>query len=449
MLENSIKEINEKNCIIEIWGLGYVGFPLAVRLASEHFLTYGVDKDPTKITRFKNHILVESEIILQEKFLESIKSGKIIFSNKVTDTKQTKISIICVPTPIPNQDISSYTYVKKAIDEILTKSKTGDMIIVESSIEVGTMDKISEWISDKKFKVGKDIGLAFCPERVDPLNKKWKLENIPRIIYCSDDQTFEIAKKVYFFVNHANLVRVSSAKVAEVVKSFENAFRLVNISLVNELAILCDKLEINVNDVIKSAATKPFGFMPFYTSAGVGGHCIPKDPKFLLESAKKFGINFDTLENALNVNAKLAPYISNIIEEKIREYNLKKSVIICGMAYKPDIEDFRDSPGFRIFKELTNKGFKVTTYDPFFNNDLKEKYLKENHMEGVELTTIDKLTNDNLKEFDCMCIVQHHTKDKFRINEIYAKSSIPLIYDCQSKLLANNKSNTKLIQFGN
>jgi len=449
MLKNTLKEIETKNCIIEIYGLGYVGFPLAIRLASKNFQTHGIDKDSTKITRFKNQILIESELILEQKFIEAVKSKKIIFSDKSINTELKKISIVCVPTPIPDKNISSNVYVKDAVENILTKAETGDVIIIESSIEVGTVDKIKQWISNKGFQVGKDIGLSFCPERVDPLNTKWNLENIPRIIYCSDDQTFEITKQIYYFVNHANLIRVNSSKVAEVVKSFENTFRLVNISLVNELAILCDKLEINANDVIKAAATKPFGFMPFYTSAGVGGHCIPKDPKFLLESAKTFGINFDTLENALNVNSKLITYISNMIMQKINQYNLKKSIIICGMAYKPDIEDFRDSPGFKLCKELTDKGFKVFVYDPFFKNELQQKYLKENGMGGFELRVIEQLSDENLKKFDCMCVVQHHIKDNFRINEIYSKSLIPLIYDCQSKLSLNIKSDTKLIKFGN
>ena len=151
---------------------------------------------------------------------------------------------------------------------------------------------------------------------------------IPRVIYCSDDITFKIAQNVYSNVNNSNLIRVNSAKVAEVVKSFENTFRLVNISLVNELAILCDKLGINVTDVINAAATKPFGFVPFYTGAGAGGHCIPKDPRFLLESSKKFGLKFNSIEKALEINSFMPEYIAQSVDKILTEQNLKKSIIV-------------------------------------------------------------------------------------------------------------------------
>ena len=172
---------------------------------------------------------------------------------------------------------------------------------------------MSEILKDGGFTLGQDFGLSFCPERIDPSNKEWGIENIPRVIYCSDDITFSISKIIYDNVNGGNLIRVESPKIAEVVKSFENAFRLVNISLVNELAILCDKLGINVKEVINAAATKPFGFMPHYPGAGAGGHCIPKDPRFLLESARKLETRFDTIEHALEINDHMPKYILSLI----------------------------------------------------------------------------------------------------------------------------------------
>jgi len=415
-LQDVPNKIRSKDCVIEIHGLGYVGFPLLVRLAISGFRTIGIDKDARKISRIQEGSLIESELFLKHEFLETLNSRMVSLTQKTTKSEPPKISIVCVPTPIPTATVSSDVFVKEAVENIIDKAKKGDIIIIESSIEVGTTDRIKSLIESGGFEVGKDIGLAFCPERIDPQNKKWNLQNIPRIIYCSDNTTYEICKEIYHHINNSNLKRVESAKIAEVVKSFENAFRLVNISLVNELAILCDKLKINVKEVLEAAATKPFGFMPFYPSAGAGGHCIPKDPKFLLESAKNQGLEFKTLENALWINSYIPQYIVNSIENTLDELKLEKSVIICGLSYKPDTEDMRDSPGFKILKEMKDRGFKVVTFDPFFKHEIKEKYLKENALEGENFQSINSLGDDSIQNFSCLCIVQHHTKIQFRLN---------------------------------
>jgi len=393
--------------------------------------------------------LEESELTLKNKFLECRQKENLVFSNKPQTCDTAKIGIICVPTPIPSKGVDSKIFVKSAIENFVKTCKKGDILIIESSVEVGTTDEMQKLIENKGFRVGEDFGLCFCPERIDPLNKKWKLENIPRVIYCSDDITFNIAQNVYSFINKSKLFRVKSAKIAEVVKSFENAFRLVNISLANELAIFCEKLGINVSDVIDAASTKPFGFMSFYTGGGVGGHCIPKDPTFLVESAKKIGFNFQSIENAIQINAFMPRYIADSIENILNEKNLVKSVIVCGLAYKFDSEDMRDSPGFKIMIELNKKGIQVAGYDPFFKNELREKYLIENHINDFEPKILEDLEPKSIQKFSCLCIVQHHTKTKFRLAEIYKNSQIPFIYDCQNTMSIDNSSNTILKSLGN
>lgn len=447
-LQNSLEKINSKNCIIEIFGLGYVGFPLLVKLAISGFKLVGIDKDSDKLKRIEREELVESELNLKKEFLEVLHTDKISLSQQSNKSDKARLAIICVPTPIPSTSTKSDVFVIEAIENFLENAKNGDIIIIESSIEVGITDKMKEIINSKGFIVGKDIGLSFCPERIDPQNKKWQLENIPRIIYCSDDLTFEICKVIYSHINNSNLKRVNSAKVAEVVKSFENTFRLVNISLVNELAILCDKLGINVKDVLEAASTKPFGFMPFYPSAGAGGHCIPKDPRFLLESAKKHGLDFSTLQNALRVNTIMPKYVVDSVDKMLTELKLEKSVIICGLSYKPDIEDMRDSPGFKILKEFRAKGYKIVACDPYFKQEMQEKYLIENNMVGIKFDVIPNLEDKNIKGFSCLCLVQNHTKQMFRINKIYRNAIIPFIYDCQRKLVKNFEAKTVLKSLG-
>jgi len=449
MLEKTIEAILLKSVLIEIFGLGYVGFPLAVKLSKSGLRVIGIDVNNNRIERLKKNELLDSEINLKTEFTNSRDTGNLELKNIPTKTDIPKIGIICVPTPIPNKNTDSAVFVISAVEKFLDSSKEGDVIILESSIEVGTTDRIQEIIQKRGFKVGDNYGLCFCPERIDPANKEWGIENIPRVIYCSDNNTFDIAKQIYQHVNNANLIRVESPKVVEIVKSFENAFRLVNISLVNELAVLCDKLGINVNSVIKAASTKPFGFLAHYPGAGAGGHCIPKDPRFLLESAKKNDLKFTIIENALNTNLQMPAYIVNSIEKSLELMKLRKSVIVCGLAYKANVEDMRDSPSFKIINEFKKRNFKVFGYDPFFNMNFLDKYLIENNLSEINFEVLKELDDKKLKDVSCLCIVQHHDQMKKRLKEIYDGSLIPFIYDCQSKLTTNPASKTVLDFLGN
>jgi len=448
-LTETLESMKTNSFLIEIYGLGYVGFPLAVRLSKSSKKVRGIDVNESRIDRLKKNQLLDSEIHLESEFREVRENGNLVLDHEPKKMDIPKIGIICVPTPIPNEKTKSDIYVKSAVQTFLTASKPGDILILESSVEVGTTEKMQKLIESNGFKIGNDFGLCFCPERIDPANKEWGIENIPRVIYCSDDQSFQISREIYTNVNGGNLIRVTSSKIAEIVKSFENAFRLVNITLVNELAILCDSLGVNVKEVIDAAATKPFGFLAHYPGAGAGGHCIPKDPRFLLESAKKRNLNFETIENALKINEYMPKYICNSIEKKLDEMGFKKTVLVCGLAYKANVEDMRDSPSFKIIQEMKQKGFIIYGYDPFFDSKLSEKYLIENHIKELNFKNLENIDDESIKEISCLCIVQHHAESKIRIKEIYDKSLIPFIYDCQSKLLENPQSNSKIDHLGN
>ena len=447
-MEKLLSKIQSKSCIIEIFGLGYVGFPLAVKLSSVGFNVIGVDVNKERISRLERNELQDSEENLKEKFLVCRKE-KLQLAEHPSKNKIEKIGIICVPTPIPDQNTMSDVFVIKAVKSFLDNSKEGDCLILESSVEVGTTEKVQKLIEEKGFKIGINFGLSFCPERIDPSNKEWGIENIPRIIYSSDDLTFKISKEVYKNVNGGDLIRVEYPKIAEVVKSFENAFRLVNISLVNELAILCDNLGINVKSVIDAAATKPFGFLPHYPGAGAGGHCIPKDPRFLLESAKKFQGNFATIDNALKINNKMPKYISNSLQNSIKKLGLKKSILVSGLSYKSNVEDMRDSASFKVINELVSSGYQVFGYDPFFREEIIKKYLIENNLNEINFELVDNLNDSILERISCICIVQHHDITFEQINEIYKKSKVPLIYDCQNKIKNDSNSKTILDCLGN
>lgn len=446
-LKNSLKYIRKKSFSVNIFGLGYVGFPLAVKLASEGIKILGIDVNKERLERLKKNNLMDSEIHLEKEFINSVSKNNLSFSLEPTNSENCQIAIICVPTPIPSKDITSDIFVKSAVEKFLTVAKKGDIIILESSIEVGTTENIQKLI-ENSYNVGNDFGLAFCPERIDPANKEWSIENIPRVIYCSDDNTFEICKIIYQNVNDGNLIRVELPKIAEVVKSFENAFRLVNISLVNQLAMLCDKLGIDVKRVIDVAATKPFGFMPHYPGAGAGGHCIPKDPRFLLNAAKKAGVSFSTIENALEINLLIPNYIATSISNSLNSKKLDKKVLIWGLTYKANVEDMRDSPSFKLATELMKKNIRVFGYDPFFNNEFVEKYLIENNLKKINFEVVDTVTEDLLQSISCICVVQHHEEVEKKLIETYDNSKVPFIFDCQSKLIKNPNSSTILDYLG-
>lgn len=432
IMRDMVNAIRTNSTEVVVFGLGYIGFPLAVKLASTGMSVTGIDVNKDRISRLVNSILLDTEQNMKEAFLMSRKEGRLRLSVHPPKSQTGRVGFICVPTPISTGPEPSDIYVNAAVDSFLdTANKGGDVLIIESSIEAGTTDRVRNTITQTGYTVGEDFGLAFCPERVDPQNTRWTLENIPRIIFCSDDATYDIASSIYARVNESDLLRVSSAMVAEVTKSFENAFRLVNVSLVNELAILCDRLGINAREVINAASSKPFGFMPFYPGAGAGGHCIPKDPVFLSESSRRMGSKFSTIENALRINAYMPRYVACSIDSILTKKDLPKSVLVCGMSYKPDTEDMRDSPGFKVVRELTSMEYRVGAYDPFFKTKLLPKYLKENGMMEKQFDIVDNLATRN---FSCLCIVQHHSRITPLLQDAYTKGRFAVIYDCQNKM---------------
>lgn len=436
----------------EVYGLGYVGLPLAVRLAGGGVRVTGIDTDAGRVERLRAGRLMSSEAHLAGEFGRAVASGRLSVERRPAPAAgMPKVGIICVPTPPPGGPEPSSAGVMAAAGAFAGAGGAGDVVVIESSVGSGTTDGVRRMIESRGLAVGRDYGLAFCPERIDPANKRWGLENIPRVVYCSDDLTFGVAGEVYGHVNSANLLRVSSAPVAEVVKSYENAFRLVNISLVNELAVLCDALGIDSREVISAAATKPFGFMPFAPGAGAGGHCIPKDPRFLSEAARAAGgPAFASIDSALATNAAMPEYVCGRILDRLESMGLARTAVVCGMAYKADVEDMRDSPGFRIAAGLAARGFAVRTFDPFHDDALLPRYLKENGMEagGARFEAVGGLDAATLRGTSCLCVVQHHARARRQVEEAYASSLVPVVYDCQNRLRPAAGSSAVLDRLG-
>ena len=439
---------------VDVFGLGYVGLPLAVRLAGRGVRVTGIDTSRARLGRLRGGSLMSSEAHLAGEFGRAVSSKRLRLSDAPLPRAagMPRIGIICVPTPAPGGAEPSSGRVMAAAGSFLDGAAAGDVIVIESSVGSGTTDEVRAAAAARGRPVGPDLGLCFCPERVDPANKRWSLENIPRVVYCSDDLAYGIATEVYRSVNSASLFRVSSAAAAEVVKSYENAFRLVNISLVNELAVLCDALGIDSREVIAAASTKPFGFMPFAPGAGAGGHCIPKDPRFLADAAARRGLAFASIDGALATNAAMPEYVCGRIHDRLSRMGLAPSAMVCGLAYKADVEDMRDSAGFRIVAGLAARGFAVRTYDPHYDGALLPKYLKENGLDAAEkrpaFEAAAEISAETLRGVSCLCVVQHHEGARRQVDEAYAGGLVPVVYDCQNRLVPLAGCRTVLDRLG-
>ena len=285
------------------------------------------------------------------------------------------------------------------------------------------------------FKVPEDIGVCYFPERIDPINTEWEIENTPRVFSTTYNKTSEIVQEIYSKIIDAELTELSSIKTAEAVKSFENAFRLVNISFVNEFAAVCNNLGINVYEVIKGAKTKPFGFLAFHPSAGVGGHCIPKDSVFLTYSANKVGKKLPIVEESIKTNLKIPLNICNLIESQINELNLKNNdgpIIVSGISYKENTDDCRESPGLKIASILKERGLNVKLHDSVVENF------------PDEFEKVDSL--DSISNVNCICVVQFHDGIESIIKKIVESGKVHLIVDCKGFLDIKSNDKTRIVK---
>ena len=344
---------------VAIIGLGYVGLPLAEALATQKkYRVIGIDIDAKKIAGLK----------------KSHRHRRIEFSNEFSLLKEADIAIVCVPTPIFKNHHPDYRPLQNAVASIARCPKKGRLIIIESTINPGTCEEIVLPILERfGLKSEKDFFLAHCPERIDPGNAKWNLLNIPRIVGGLSKTSCQKAARFYRSFVKAPVKEMKSIKAAEATKIVENSFRDINIAYVNELAMSFDELGIDIVDVLEGAATKPFAFMAHYPGCGVGGHCIPVDPCYLIERARKEGFKHDFLEMARRVNRNMPAYAVKLLEDQMEKMRLSKkktTVGLLGLAYKPNIADMRESPALEILNILKRKKYDVVTYDPYIQHPL-------------------------------------------------------------------------------
>jgi len=364
----------EKVCII---GLGYVGLPLAVQCALKGYEVFGLDNDDSKITNINSGISP-----IKEEFLENnLPQIKITATKNPAIIQQASIVIVCVPTPVDESYFPDLSPVKNAILSIVKNIGSKQLIIIESTINPGVCEEVIEPIfSEFGYKIGQDYEMAHCPERINPGDPKWNVTNIPRVVGSFTENGLRQALHFYQDIINAPIMPMKSIREAEAVKIVENSFRDINIAFVNELAKSFDKLDIDLSDVIKGASTKPFAFMPHFPSCGVGGHCIPVDPYYLIERAKASGFDHEFLKIARKVNNSMPEYTVELMQDALNKLKLPlngTTVGVMGISYKANVADLRESPSLRIIKFLKKHGAKVITFDPHVPEASSEKSLEE------------------------------------------------------------------------
>ena len=419
MIKSEIKQlIADKTACIGVIGLGYVGLPLIVEFALKDFPTVGFEVDTKKVDELNkgnSHIVdVPSENV--KKVLDAKKFEATTDFSKLKDCD---VIIICVPTPLRKTKDPDMSYILAAGDEIKKYARRGQLVILESTTYPGTTDEVLQpMIEEAGLKLDEDFLLAFSPERVDPGNPQFQTHNITKVVGGVGKDSTEVAAELYAQICD-NVHAVSSARVAEACKLWENTFRAINIGMANEMAKVCNALNIDTWEVVRAAATKPFGFMAFYPGPGIGGHCIPLDPHYLSWKARQHGFDSQFITLAEQINSGMPKYVVELVRDALngnqKAVNGSK-VLILGVAYKKDIDDMRESPALSVIDLLRAQGAEVVYHDSF----VPEVTFDHAYTIGDgEPLYNQELTDDLIKSADCVVIcTEHSTVDYKNVCEL-------------------------------
>lgn len=437
LLTKSLKEkLESKTATLGVIGLGYVGLPLAVEKAKAGYKTIGFDVQKEKVNMVNKGENYIGDVV-NEDLAAIVNSGYLVATEDFSRVAEADAICICVPTPLDEYQQPDISYVKASAESIVKYLRPGMLIVLESTTYPGTTEELLKPILESTgLKVGEDFFLAFSPERVDPGNLHFKTKNTPKVVGGITSQCTEVAATMYENILEAPVHKVSSPAVAEMEKILENTYRNVNIGLVNELAILSHKMGINFWEVIDAAKSKPYGFQAFYPGPGLGGHCIPLDPYYLSWKAREFGFHTSMIEASMMVNDRMPEYT---VERANKILNRKKkalngaNVMLLGIAYKQDINDFRESPALEVIDELEKQGAEVTFFDP---------YVPEYNYHGKSKKGEEELTAEVLSSKDLIIVTTAHTNVDYN----FIQQSSTDVFDTKNAMKeVTDRSNIELL----
>ena len=430
-----IDQIKERKAQVAILGLGYVGLPLATVMAETGFHVIGVDPDQRKVDTIRrggSHI----QDVPGEQVARLVKAGRLDATTDFSALQNVQAVSICVPTPLRKTGDPDLSFILDATSELAKYIHPGMVVVLESTTYPGTTREILlPHLGNKKgLAVGENFFLAFSPERVDPGRKDWTTLNTPKVVGGITADCGEVAS-IWYSQALQSVVPVSSAEVAEMAKLLENTFRMINIGLVNEMALMCNRLGVDVWEVIDAAATKPFGFMKFTPGPGLGGHCIPIDPLYLSWKLRALKYTARFIELASEINTGMPRHVVDLVQDALNLQGkaLKGSqVLVLGAAYKPDIDDLRESPALDVIGLLEQKGALVSYNDP---------YIPSIRHDGVEMESVPDLM-DAVKRSDCVVIVTNHSSYDYQA----ILESAQLIVDTRNALGDKGRNNSKVVR---
>ena len=427
MKQNLLQKIQDKSIVAGVVGLGYVGLPLAVEKAKAGFRTIGFDVQKDKVDMVNaghNYIgdVVDSDLAAL------VANGRLSATTDFSFIEGVDFVAICVPTPLDAHQQPDISYVESSARSIAKYLHKGMMVVLESTTYPGTTEELIKPILESSgLKCGEDFYLGFSPERVDPGNLIYKTKNTPKVVGGLGKDASEVISAMYEAVLQSPVFRASSPAVAEMTKILENTYRNINIGLINELAILCHKMNIDLWEVIEAAKTKPFGFTPFYPGPGLGGHCIPLDPYYLSWKAREYGFHTSMIESSMMINDRMPEYcverIADMLNRRFAKALNGAKILVLGVAYKQDIDDYRESPAIRVIDGLRSEGADVVFYDPF---------VCHYRHKGEWFDGESELNVELIENADAVVITTAHTKVDYSFVQQHAKA----IFDTKNAMKA-------------
>lgn len=437
MKSNLLKKISTKEITVGVIGLGYVGLPLAVEKAKAGFKTIGFDIQDEKVNLVNQGQNYIGDVV-NEDLEKIVQSGMLSATTDFSFIKDVDFIAICVPTPLDKHQQPDISYVKNSATEIGKYITQETIVVLESTTYPGTTEELIKPIIEETsgFICGKDFYLGFSPERVDPGNLIYKTKNTPKVVGGVGKDATEVIAAMYNAVLETEVFQASSPAIAEMEKILENTYRNINIGLANEMAILCNKMGIDYWEVVEAASTKPYGFQPFYPGPGLGGHCIPLDPYYLSWKAREYGFHTSMIESSMMVNDNMAQYCveraSKILNRQKQSLNGAK-ILILGVAYKQDIDDYRESPAIRVINELAPTGAAVDFYDP---------YIKSYKEKGKVNNGLDEIKPELIAHYDLVMVTTGHTNVDYQMVQSNAKA----IFDTKNALKhIENRTNIEVL----